>query len=554
MHAFYFYPYVASQIQLRYAFEDYLFVFVKYYYLTIIFCMDKDNVYFWTLFFVVTMGRLFLATRLGLAEDEAYYWDWSRHLDWSYLDHPGMTAWLIALSEKVIPNSSPLSVRMPALILNTGIWYLVWQITSRFFGSSAALVASLLYLLIPIYSLGGLMMVPDLPMSLCWMIVLWIVASRLLDFKVDQRWTWLAIGLFMGLGFLSKYTMALLGVSVLIFVVSTKELRGQLKTPWPWVAFGIFLACCTPIIIWNAQNHWESFYYQFVIRQRSNGLDLKRWLTFILSQIGILTPVIFGLFCWAAAFALKNIQDIRWRFTVCFAFPTLLIFTLQAAFAEFKMHWTSPGYIPLLFATGFLWTKTSPNVRQLVAIAALLLLIPINILFYVGTTTPIAPWFFEHLPKNITNKISPWEPKWDPTNDLYGWPQAGARAQALRLRLINKERSMPFLASYRYQLTSQLAFATKDNVLSLSPLTEFYDFIQSKEELNELKGRAALVVTDNKYDDIKQMSVYFDSCKKVDQLKFKRGSYLAHVFDFWLCEPFLGEPDPEGPSSNLVSN
>ena len=35
---------------------------------------------------------------LDLAPDEAHYWDWSRHLDWSYYSKGPGIAWLIRLS------------------------------------------------------------------------------------------------------------------------------------------------------------------------------------------------------------------------------------------------------------------------------------------------------------------------------------------------------------------------------------------------------------------------------------------------------------------------
>src|SRR2546423_14475763 len=35
---------------------------------------------------------------LDLSPDEAHYWDWSRHLDWSYYSKGPGVAWLIRLS------------------------------------------------------------------------------------------------------------------------------------------------------------------------------------------------------------------------------------------------------------------------------------------------------------------------------------------------------------------------------------------------------------------------------------------------------------------------
>jgi dolichol-phosphate mannosyltransferase len=41
--------------------------------------------------------RLVYAGSVELMPEEAYYWNYSRHLDFGYLDHPPMVAWLIRL-------------------------------------------------------------------------------------------------------------------------------------------------------------------------------------------------------------------------------------------------------------------------------------------------------------------------------------------------------------------------------------------------------------------------------------------------------------------------
>src|SRR4051794_10819862 len=59
---------------------------------------------------------------LDLAPDEAHYWQWSRHLDWSYYSKGPLVAWLIrascevfgGLSESLV-GSPMLAVRLPAV-------------------------------------------------------------------------------------------------------------------------------------------------------------------------------------------------------------------------------------------------------------------------------------------------------------------------------------------------------------------------------------------------------------------------------------------------------
>src|SRR5438093_10419532 len=60
---------------------------------------------------------------LDLVPDEAHYWDWSRHLDWSYYSKGPLVAWLIrascelagSWSEQIIGSQMP-AVRLPAVL------------------------------------------------------------------------------------------------------------------------------------------------------------------------------------------------------------------------------------------------------------------------------------------------------------------------------------------------------------------------------------------------------------------------------------------------------
>src|SRR5262249_28472159 len=59
----------------------------------------------------LTFFRLWAATKVGLAPDEAYYWLWSQTPAFGYADHPPMIAWWIWLSTGILGNT-PLGIRM----------------------------------------------------------------------------------------------------------------------------------------------------------------------------------------------------------------------------------------------------------------------------------------------------------------------------------------------------------------------------------------------------------------------------------------------------------
>ena len=58
--------------------------------------------------------RLAYVDLVNLMPQEAYYWNYSEHLDLGYLDHPPMTAWLIWAASKIFGRTE-LAVRISAL-------------------------------------------------------------------------------------------------------------------------------------------------------------------------------------------------------------------------------------------------------------------------------------------------------------------------------------------------------------------------------------------------------------------------------------------------------
>src|SRR5215467_8808977 len=80
--------------------------------------------------------------RLELAPDEAHYWDWSRHLDWSYYSKGPLVAWLIraswelfgGISDRLV-GSPMLAIRLPALLCQSATFVAVYQLSKRITGS-----------------------------------------------------------------------------------------------------------------------------------------------------------------------------------------------------------------------------------------------------------------------------------------------------------------------------------------------------------------------------------------------------------------------------------
>jgi 4-amino-4-deoxy-L-arabinose transferase-like glycosyltransferase len=66
--------------------------------------------------------RLLLAATAPLLPQEAYYWSWSQHLDWSYFDHPPLATYSMALTTAVF-GQTVFGIKSAAVL-----WALAWNL------------------------------------------------------------------------------------------------------------------------------------------------------------------------------------------------------------------------------------------------------------------------------------------------------------------------------------------------------------------------------------------------------------------------------------------
>ena len=354
---------------------------------------------------LMTVLRLVLAAKLGLGDDEAYYWEWSRRLALSYFDHPAMVAWLIHAGTFIF-GDTPLGVRFFGLVANGVSGYFIWRLAKDLFSEQAAWYSLFLYVFAPIFTVGGILMVPDAPMAAAWMGYTWLLWQLWKAPAASWR-MWLTAAFVLGFGLVSKYTTLLLAVSTIaLFASDFGSRRKLLKNKFAEdfvlkfvVAMLVAAACCAPILIWNFQLDWPTLKFHLHDRQTGGGgANFNRWIQFWVSQLIILGPGLFAVCMVALVAAFRRRQEMRWRFIAFAAAPPLAIFTLQALFAEFKPHWPAPAY-PLLFigasqlyieGFGLKSERTRAIVSKSVAAVVLIFFVLINVIFHVGAVVPIA--------------------------------------------------------------------------------------------------------------------------------------------------------------------
>ena len=287
---------------------------------------------------VLTALRLALAAAMPLTPDEAYYWVWSRTLAPGYFDHPPMVAfwiragtWLAGDSALGVRLLGPLSAAIGSVVL--------WDAADRLLpGRNAGIVAAALLNATLFVGAGAMIMTPDLPLVMFWLLALWAMARIVAG--GSGGW-WPAVGLFVGLAFDSKYTAALLALGVGIWLPAAG--RAWLRRPEPYVAAALALVVVSPVLWWNATHQWVSFLRQGVrIGVWSPGRAPQYLLELLGGQIALATPLVFLLCVAGIARAVRSAWrdgDPAWCLLAILSLLPALIFVQHAVGDRVQANW-----------------------------------------------------------------------------------------------------------------------------------------------------------------------------------------------------------------------
>lgn len=288
---------------------------------------------------VVFIFQLLIASGFELAHDEAYYWLYSKHLDWGFFDHPPFVGVVIKLFS-FLPHSE-VALRLGFIILQFLSLYLLMSLTTNLW------VTSLLFFSFPLASFTGLLALPDIPllfMSACYCFLLKKYLEK------DSLKTSILLGLVIALLFYAKYH----GVLLIFFTILAIP-KILLRKSFYLVAVIAFLAFF-PHMLWQYQHDFSTLRYHFIERP-SSSFSLGRSLEYLGLQI-ILAGVLAGPMVWWIV--VKNKASSEFDRSMKFiAIGTVLFFLFSSFSKRVEANWTIFLAIPLIYlaADARLWEK-----------------------------------------------------------------------------------------------------------------------------------------------------------------------------------------------------
>jgi dolichol-phosphate mannosyltransferase len=293
--------------------------------------------------------RLIYMRSLNLIPEESYYWNYAQHLDYGYLDHPPMVAWTVWLMTSVF-GMNEFGVRIGAMLF----WFVsaafIFKFAQNLYGKTAAFVSLLLFATLPFFFASGFLMMPDAPLTAAWAGALYFAERALF---AERNKAWLGLGLCLGIGLLSKYSIVLLGPPLLMFVAIDPQSRTWFFKPWPYMGAALALLFFSPVIAWNAAHDWASFAFQST--RRVDAPAHFALPTFSVYVLALLTPI--GCVAAYSVFARRPSATAdtsamgvyrRWLFTALLTLFPFSVFAIFSMFHPGKLNWTGPIWLSVL--------------------------------------------------------------------------------------------------------------------------------------------------------------------------------------------------------------
>lgn len=401
-------------------------------------------------------------TPYGVHRDEFLYMAMGEHLRLFRMDFPPFIA-IVARVSRLLGDSL-VAIRILPAVASALIVWLAAHTARRAGGSTgAALLAALCVAMSPLFLRTGSMLQPVVFDQLWWTMAL-VALARLGvrdaegavgdDARSDAA-GWLLLGAALGLGLLTKFSVAFLAAGVTAAVLAT-PLRHALLGPWPWTAALLALAIGAPSIIGQVALGWP------VRGQMADlqALQLERVTAsvFLLDQAQLGPAVLLALLGAIAPFTVARLRAFR-ALAIGAIVPFVLLLVMHG-----KGYYAGPVY-PVLFGvgaaallpiTGASWVRWRlAGVAALLVVAYGALTLPFGIPF-------LPPAQMSHYAQAMgagtTNNRGQQLSLPQDYADMLGWPAQSEAVARVLARLSAADRARVTVAAGNYGQAGALDF------------------------------------------------------------------------------------------------
>jgi hypothetical protein len=281
---------------------------------------------FWTILNIIQ------ASTLELQADEAYYWLYSRYLDWGYFDHPPMVALFIRMGDSLLHNE--FGLRLFTVLTSSASIYLLWLILKKYAVDAIAFV--LVISGIFIFHIYGFTTTPDVPLFF-FTVLFYFVYQQYIE---HDKWRLaILLGIIVACLLYSKYNAVLIIGFTLIANIKLLQRRSF------YVIVLLAVVLYVPHILWQVNHGYPSVNYHLFERS-ARTYDFTNTFSYLPGQLLMAGPLI-GWFLFYRAFTTK-IKDAFIRCLLVNCVGTLIFFFFSSSKGEVQPQWTFILFAPLV--------------------------------------------------------------------------------------------------------------------------------------------------------------------------------------------------------------
>lgn len=514
--------------------------------------------------------RLFISIWLNPGFDEAYYYLYTLHPDWSYFDHPPLVAFTTGIGVWLTGQVSQFTIRIGTLLLYTGSLIFLYLAALRLYTLQIAINTLAIASAIPIFQIAfGILDTPDTPLLFFWAISLWLAAQEFFDYRVYRPSFRLTLLCFtVGLACLGKYHGFILGFGLIGFCLFSPNYRRVFRSRWFLIGIPVFLLTISPILYWNISHDWVSFRFQSGRAVPNSSYQIDRVVVTLLVEMLYLFPTFgFPLLWTVIRSTIQQLRNFKWQqypsnrscdreweldkrgLLLWLSLPLILGFTIISGYQQILPAWKMPGYWS---ATMLLAERISINRRYALSripyrwffgsIAVILLLLSIALSHVaLGTfQTPGKSSIFGLLPIKTDNSTQIF--------DIEQLRQGFVNNNKLNLAL----KKADFVFTNRYYLGGQIAMAIEPifhkPLTCLDPDPRGFAFWSKPKQWI---GKNAIYLGTKTFEvdlDAKnRYPSYFKKITKLGEIPIRRGGEIVETFSVYQAQTMLKAfPRPYG--------
>ena len=480
-----------------------------------------------------TLFRFWYSGQVELVQDEAYYWQWSRHLAFGYYDNTPLMAYVIRFfTSSALFGATEIGVRAGAVFSSVVVSLFIYLLGRKLLDETTALVSVVVANVIPLYSAGAILMTQDPVHVALWSITLYVAWVALSQRAEVPSWGWwLLAGLLAGLTTMAKLNGSMILPGIFLYVCLAPDARRWLKHPAPYVAALLAFIVFVPFILWN-HDHGNAFWlhsHAMASRGTDKAKTLKWTGEFLGAQAVLLSPLIFLTFLYALKWP-KAADDPNqtsrpllylWSSSVV----VYVVIILQTFRGRVEGNWAVSSYISGIILVGWLIARSRGKAR---------------IWHYVGIALAVlmtAIVYFPSIGYQLGLRL-----KSDRTTELHGWKALASRVETEEAAAGGPSKC--FVFSVNYRLPSELAF-----YLPAKPVTYSLFLHDRRNEYmfwndpNKLIGENAIFVNDSDGPDhLEDCRAIFDHVDFEQPFKYYQKPYTkpVRIIQVYRCYGFKG--------------